>query len=122
MIFREIKVLTDENISPKVVVFLRNSGMDVLDTKEQSWYGMEDIELLKIAFQQDRFVLTHDSDFGTLSIHEGNRFYGIVYFRLKYPHPNNVITACKHLLEQKTEFSPRTIVVVEDTRLRIRKL
>ena len=35
----EIKLLTDENISPKVVTFLRQSGFDVIDTKEQQWFG-----------------------------------------------------------------------------------
>ena len=33
----DVKILTDENISPKVVSFLRNVGLDVLDVKEQHW-------------------------------------------------------------------------------------
>ena len=39
MIFQTIKILADENISPKVVAFLRSHGIDVLDTKEQSWFA-----------------------------------------------------------------------------------
>jgi len=39
MKLRTLKILTDENISPKVVSFLRQDGFDVLDTKEQQWYG-----------------------------------------------------------------------------------
>lgn len=30
----QARLLTDENISPKVVEYLRNIGLDVLDTKE----------------------------------------------------------------------------------------
>ncbi|GJQ50449.1 hypothetical protein KsCSTR_23680 [Candidatus Kuenenia stuttgartiensis] len=39
MKFCEIRILTDENISPKVLPFLRERGIDVIDTKEQSWHG-----------------------------------------------------------------------------------
>lgn len=121
MIFQTIKVLADENISPKVVVFLRSRGIDVLDAKEQSWFGKEDEELLEIAYKDQRFILTHDSDFGTLSIHEGKRYYGIIYIRVKYPHPRNVIRVCEQLFKLKTELTPGTIIVVEEARLRIRK-
>ncbi len=37
MKFHQLRVLADENVSPKVVAFLRNHGLDVLDTKEQGW-------------------------------------------------------------------------------------
>ena len=121
MIFQKMKLLVDENISPKVVAFLRSHGIDVLDTKEQSWFGKEDEELLEIAYKEKRFVLTHDSDFGTLAIHEGKRYYGIIYIRVRYLHPQNVIRVCEQLLELKRELTPGTIIVVEEARLRIRK-
>ncbi|MFQ5823857.1 MAG: DUF5615 family PIN-like protein [bacterium] len=50
MIIQKIKILSDENISPKVVAFLREYGSDILDTKEQGWFGKEDEELLNIAY------------------------------------------------------------------------
>jgi predicted nuclease of predicted toxin-antitoxin system len=70
MKLHDIKILTDENISPKVVAFLRQYGIDTLDTKEQNWYGQNDEDLMSTAYQDKRFVLTHDSDFGTLAINE----------------------------------------------------
>ena len=66
MKFHQLRVLTDENVSPKIVAFLRNHGLDVLDTKEQGWQGKSDDELLEFAYQDNRWVLTHDADFGTL--------------------------------------------------------
>lgn len=65
MKFQEIELLTDENISPRVLKFLRQSGLDVLDTKEQKWFGMSDENLLQIAYREQRFILTHDADLGT---------------------------------------------------------
>ncbi|MCE2396952.1 DUF5615 family PIN-like protein [Candidatus Poribacteria bacterium] len=54
MKFHQLRVLTDENVSPKVVAFLRNHGLDVLDTKEQKWHGKSDDELLEIAYHDNR--------------------------------------------------------------------
>lgn len=76
MKLHDIRILTDENISPKVKAFLRQYGLDILDTKEQQWFGKDDEDLLSIAYQEQRFVLTHDSDFGTLAINEGKLSLG----------------------------------------------
>lgn len=116
----EIRILTDENISPKVVTFLRERGIDVIDTKEQNWRGKEDEEILEIAYKGKRFVLTHDSDFGTLAINEGKRNYGIIYLRLRNVNPRNVIKVYEHLLGLDTSISHGTILVIEETRIRIR--
>ena len=121
MIIKKIRILSDENISPKVIAFLRESGIDVLDSKEQNWFGKEDDELLHIANKEKRFVLTHDSDFGTLAIYEGKKYFGIIYIRVKNQHPQNVIRVCQQLLNLKTEIKQGTLIVVEESRLRIRQ-
>ena len=121
MIIQNIKIISDENISPKVVAFLRGSGIDVLDSKEQKWFGKDDEELLFIANKEKRFILTHDSDFGTLAIYEGKAYFGIIYIRVKNHHPQNVIRVCNQLLNIKTEIEPGTLIVVEESRLRIRQ-
>ncbi len=94
MKLQDVNIFTDENISPGVVRFLRDIGLDVLDVKEQRWYGRDDEVLLDIAYRDRRFVLTHDSDFGTLAVNEGKPYYGILYLRLKNLKPQNVIRAC----------------------------
>ncbi|QQO54401.1 MAG: DUF5615 family PIN-like protein [Thiohalocapsa sp. PB-PSB1] len=113
--------LTDENIS-KVVAHLRRIGLDVLDTKEQRWQGVEDEELLNRAYQEKRYVLTHDSDFGTLAINQGKPCYGILYLRLNNLKSSNVIKACENLFQRDIEIHPYTIWVIEDARIRIRFL
>jgi len=115
-----IKILADENISPKVVNFLRKHGLDVLDTKEQHWCGKDDEDLLGKAYRDERFVLTHDSDFGTLAINEGKPYYGIIYIRVKNLKPTNVISVCEQLFRLDIDFSPGMILVVEESRIRIR--
>jgi len=120
--FNNVKILTDENISPKVVLFLRQQGINVLDTKEQGWFGKSDDELLEIAFENQRFIMTHDSDFGMLAIHKGKNYYGIIYIRVKNPNPQNVIRVCKQLFALKNELLRGTLIVIEESRLRIRQV
>ena len=78
MKFRSLKMLADENISPKAVSFLRQEGIDILDTKEEKWHGKNDEYLLEKAYSDNRFILTHDSDFGTLAVNERKNYYGII--------------------------------------------
>ncbi len=122
MKLHQIKLLADENISPKVVACLRNIGVDVLDTKEQQWHGTDDETLLNIACQEHRFVLTHDSDFGTLAVNQRKPCYGILYLRLKNLKPVNVIRICKDLFRRDMEIISHTIWVIEEARIRIRHL
>ena len=48
----DFKILTDENIHPDLVAYLRHKGFDVLDVKERGWFGKKDSDLLKISFEQ----------------------------------------------------------------------
>ncbi|MDU9049638.1 MAG: DUF5615 family PIN-like protein [Candidatus Electrothrix sp. Rat3] len=122
MRLHQIKLLADENISPKVVASLRQQGIDVLDTKEQMWQGATDEALLNIAYQEERFVLTHDSDFGTLAVNQGKPCYGILYLRLKNLKSANVSNVCTGLFQRDMEIIPHTLWVIEETRIRIRHL
>lgn len=115
-------LLTDENISPRVVAYLRRMGLDVLDTKEKLWHGTEDKGLINRAYQEQRFILTHDSDFGTLAISQGIPCYGILYLRLKNLKSINVIGTFESMLQQDIEIYPHTIWVIEEKRIRIRYL
>ena len=122
MKIQKLKILTDENISPKVVKCFRELGYDVLDIKEEHWYGKNDDEILNIAFQEQRFILTHDSDFGTLAINEGKTCYGIFYLRLSNLKPADVVRICKSVLKMDIEVSQGTIIVIEEKKIRVRNL
>ncbi len=115
-----VKILADENVSPKVVAFLRQKQVDVVDTKEQKWHGKSDEFLLQKAFEDSRFILTHDADFGTLAIKDDKPSFGILYLRLKSPGALNVIKILEKLLELQTSIKPGSLVVIDETRIRVR--
>lgn len=116
------KLLTDENIHPDVVEWLRLQGCDVQDVREQGWFGNTDRSLMKISSATGRVIITHDSDFGQLAIAQGEVFTGIVYLRPGHIKPTFVIEMLKTVLN--TEIIPKTpfIVVVQrfDDRVRVR--
>ena len=122
MRLQTIKILTDENISPKVVAFLRQAGVDVRDVNEEQWFGTADEALLDLAYQEDRFVLTHDADFGALAVHQGKPCYGILYLRLKTINPATIIRVWAELMQKELAIVPQSIWVIEETRVRIRYL
>ena len=83
--------------------------------------GKEDKFLLKQAFIDERFILTHDSDFGTLAIFQSSEYYGIIYLRLRDLHYSNIIRVCENFLRLKQEISIGSLIVVEEDRIRIRQ-
>lgn len=117
-----LKFLTDENISPRIVSFLRKKGIDIVDVKEKGWHGNEDKYLMKIANKEKSFILTHDTDFGTLAINEGVPCYGIIYMRLRNLKVSHVINILEKLLMVDKDIPEGSVIVVEDTRLRIRTI
>lgn len=122
MKIRDLKFLTDENISPKVVSFLRQKGFDIIDVKEEGWHGTEDKRLMEMAYREKQFIITHDVDFGTLAINEGVSFYGIIYLRLKNVKVSNVINVLEKLLMLDKDLQEGALIVVEDARLRMRTI
>lgn len=118
----DFKLLTDENVSPRVVSFLRENGFDVLDVKESSMNGTSDHFLLELAFREQRFVVTHDADFGTLAINNEQHCYGVLYLRLMKQSALNVIEVLKTLIAMNPELSSGSLVVINETRIRVRVL
>ncbi|MBI3696105.1 MAG: DUF5615 family PIN-like protein [Acidobacteria bacterium] len=85
MNLRDFGLLSDENVHPEVVAFLRRQGWDVLDVKEKGWNGADDVALIRTAFEANRVVLTHDSDFGVF----GHRRWGACCrYHLPAPRPH----------------------------------
>lgn len=118
----DFKLLTDENVSPRVVTFLRDKGFDILDVKESGMNGTSDQKLLDLAFKEQRFVVTHDSDFGTLAINNQQPCYGVLYLRLTVPAATNVIKALAVLITMNPELSSGSLVVIDESRIRVRLL
>jgi predicted nuclease of predicted toxin-antitoxin system len=110
------------NIAVPVIAFLRARGVDVVSAREEDWGDLTDSELLARGHAQSRFVMTHDSDFGTLAVHRGEPITGILYLRPGGRPPAEVIVDIEALLNAEIDWIPPVLAVYRAGRLRLRRL
>ena len=117
--------LTDENINPIIVQALRTRGCDVFDVVEQRLNGNDDAFLLTLATQLNRVVLTHDSDFGTLVIADGEPFIGIVYLKPGHILPQFTLQSLEAIFDEIGFIENPFIIVAKHngitTKVRVRQ-
>ena len=124
MILKQASFLTDENIALPIITYLRSLGNDVLDVKEALLGGSSDHELLALAHAQNRIIITHDSDFGTLAIAQRHPYVGIVYLKPGHIHFSQTIRSLEALFQEVPRISIPCIITVRQNegmvRIRIR--
>jgi len=122
--FSEFKLLTDENIQTTIVEYFRTLGFDVKDVKEEGLSGSTDEFLLNLAIQNERVIITHDSDFGNIVYQKDIDFTGIIYLRPGHFLPNFTKQTIDAILEANPELNPPFILVaenkVDNVKIRIR--
>ena len=104
-------LVADANIAFSVVRFLRSQGVDVKYTREQGWQHYEDNDILANAHTMNRFILTHDSDFGRLVIERNQPITGIILLRPGARPSSEVISDLQELLEMEVDWTPPLIAV-----------
>lgn len=105
------KLLTDENIHPLVVQFLRQRGCDIEDAIGLGLGGAADDVILTEALKEGRVVLTHDRDFGRLAILVRQSMHGIVFLRPGHIDPQFTVATLQTIDLQDFDFSPPFVLV-----------
>lgn len=106
-------LLTDENIDPEVVVYLRTCGFDVRDVSESGLKGAPDATLLRRAFVENRVVVTHDADFGKLAILGGEPVVGILYLRPGHIDARFTVETIDAVLAANLDVGPRFVLAAK---------
>lgn len=91
----------------------------MFSVREASLHGTDDRDLLRRAFEEERVILTHDSDFGALAIRDGEPLVGVVYLRPGHFGPNFTIRTLRGVFEKNLDLSPLFIMVAKQTESRI---
>ena len=116
-----MNLIADENLDAAVVAFLRNEGHDVLWMVELA-PGTSDMDILKIARQDQRVILTFDRDFGELVFHRGESAVGIIFLRLLPPSPAGLLDEFRKLWPQVASKAVGNFIVVAKDKVRIRPI
>jgi predicted nuclease of predicted toxin-antitoxin system len=106
-------LLLDENLHPEVVEELRRRGDRVETVVEAGLAQATDPEILAHATSSGRLVVTHDADFGTLAVQQGQPFTGIIFLRPGHIRPGFVIEMLDALDQSTLDPTPPFIIVAE---------
>lgn len=114
-----LKFVLDVGVGNKVGQYLESQGYDVklISTINPS---MPDSEILSIAENENRMVVTMDKDFGELVYHSGKAHAGVLLLRLEDATGDEKVEAMKFIIENFKDLLENRFCVFKNGRLRIR--
>jgi predicted nuclease of predicted toxin-antitoxin system len=115
-----LRFLVDVNAGIAVVGSLRDSGHDVIFAGDLDW-GMLDIDMLSMARQEQRIILTMDTDFGELVYHSQQPHAGVLLLRMPGATRDEKIGIVQEILDRYGDQLPGHFCVYRKGRLRIRR-
>ena len=120
-----MKLLADENVHKEIVAALRSDGHDVLWVVESGLAGSDDITLLELARSEGRIIITSDKDFGELVEFDTQMLpVGIILLRYRFINIARIIRDLRRALQYIAAqgfVGKGFIIVLEETRMRVRK-
>jgi predicted nuclease of predicted toxin-antitoxin system len=114
-----MKFLLDESVEYRLAGFLSELGHDVTAIAVDYPSALKDIEVLTIARDQDRILITNDKDFGELVYRQRLAHCGVILLRVR----DDDIEIKQVSLLQVLKINPdqlRGFIVISDRGVRIR--
>ncbi|MCW5853961.1 MAG: DUF5615 family PIN-like protein [Anaerolineae bacterium] len=117
-----MRLLLDQDVYLATIQFLRGLNHDVVLAAEIGKAEADDVELLRIAQEQERVFVTRDSDFGNL-VFVNRLGSGVLYLRVLPSSMDAVHQELQRVLARYAEAELRqAFVVVEAGKHRFRRL
>lgn len=112
----------DENIPGDAVSLLREAGHDAVSVLDQELGGAPDDRIAAVCRSEDRALVTLDVDFANIRAYPPSEAPGIIVIRLAHQKRVHGLRAFQFLVDFLRSNAPqRTLWIVEETRVRIRK-
>ena len=113
-------ILADENINYKIIKSFKESGFSVISVIDD-YRGLLDEEILMLAKELDRIILTEDKDFGEWFFAHHVNDVKVIFLRYEHCDLLEITQALLELLKKNELFSQACFITLTKTKLRIRK-
>ncbi len=109
-----MKFVADKNLDFPIVQILRNNGHELIYILE-SYSGIKDDEVLRIANEAEAILLTQDKDFGELVFRLKHIHKGVILVRLDGKKPKEKAEIVLSIIEKhKNQLTNAFTVIYED--------
>jgi predicted nuclease of predicted toxin-antitoxin system len=112
-----MRFLVDECSGPGLAEWLRSEGHDVASVFEIA-RGAPDEEVVRMASEEKRTIVTNDKDFGEMVFRKGHSHYGIVLLRLDDERTQIKIEVMRQLLSSYADRIGNNFIVVTEDQVR----
>ncbi|GAB4034469.1 DUF5615 family PIN-like protein [Spirosoma gilvum] len=109
----DFALIADENINPRLVSFLKESGFDIVHVNDVNLGNTADHIILSYAYLNYRVVLTLDDDFGALVFKNKQPFVGIIRLNPGHLTGDFHIPTLKAILSSDLDYQPPFLLVAE---------
>lgn len=118
-----MRFLLDECLSAKIAQRLRSGGHDCVHVYERGLGGQPDERVMSLADEENRILISADTDFGELLATAPVLAPSLILLRRADKRPDSVAEVILANLEQiADDLATGALVVIGDTRIRIRRL
>jgi len=118
-----VKFLIDNALSPALAEGLRTNGHDAIHVRDLGMAAASDPEIFDLATQQERVIVSADTDFGALLAFRLTAKPSFILFRQTDKRPAVQLQFLLiHLPQLQNDLDDGCVAVFEDHRIRLRAL
>jgi len=115
-----MKFLADECVYLVTTQLLRRLGHDVVTAQEAGLAGQPDEKILAYATAHERVLITIDMDFSNIRRYPPKTYTGIVVLKIRPRNMEAVHQILARLIDESVESLSQALVIVDQTKYRIR--